>query len=182
MRRFFYALFLLLAGAFSTFVTIAILLSLSGLGTLFVGGAFGVVIVICLALDRVAEWDWQVTQLFGAAALAYGLGIFTAMLLQRLLPEDVLFLFPHDTKLFMGVDSPVALFGGGVVGAFVVLIGALGVALWSPLHSLRLTGPTQTATADNTDLFCSTHFLWQVGMAVVIGMLMQAYRPRRSDP
>jgi hypothetical protein len=65
------------------------------------------------------------------------------------------------------------------------LSGTLGTLLWYLFYFFQLTGQTRAATDSlplgEVGLVYSVHFVRQVGMAVVVGMLLRPYQPKRTD-
>jgi hypothetical protein len=72
--------------------------------------------------------------------------------------------------------SPLWSLSGGILAIIGWTLGpSLGMVLWSTAHSLHLTAPDETAlnaTGDTSHQF-SLWFVWQVGMAVILGIMLR---------
>lgn len=70
---------------------------------------------------------------------------------------------------------------GGALGVFGwALASSLGVALWSFVHALYLTAPTETIqnAAGETSHVIALTVVWQTGMAFVLGVLLWRYEAK----
>jgi hypothetical protein len=201
---------LTLAGLVSGLITCGLVWPAGRLGGYILGGVFGATMTVSLVLCGMLRAAWKALWLPLVAAAADYISIMVAGCVElglawMLLPMDRP--APHE--------SPVALFAGGLIGAFLVLGGiltlshpevgmralaaralwwsvpggalgvvgwalgpSLGMAIWSGVHAVGLTAPTETFenALSGTSRQYSLFVVWQTGMAFVIGLMLRRYK------
>jgi len=121
------------AGFISGLVTAALTYPSGNAGIKVLGSVFGIFIAVALLWCRVLRDPWRAILLPVATALALYLALFTAAFVEVILPSER---FDMGNSPF---PSPVALFAGGLVGAFLVMIAvSLLVPRGVPINPIAL--------------------------------------------
>jgi hypothetical protein len=203
-----------LAGLLSGLITAGLVYPAGRLGMSVPGGVFGVAMAITLSVCRVPLRPWRAILLAVAAAVAYYLSWCTAAIVELGFSGGNSMGQPFDVSpvtMFVGgavggfvvlvvilrlVGPKVAirtLAEKAVIGSLVAgslgVIGwslgpSLGMAIWSVLHGMSLTFPTETfqnALEGQTSHGYSLFVVWQTGMALMLAVMLQRYKPQSPE-
>jgi hypothetical protein len=178
------------------------------------GTVIGLVVWSCLAFRRYLHDPWKAIVISDAFGLSYYLSIWIAFTVELCSPlgrpgdEDALI---SKSALFAGglagtfmalgavsvsMNSDIAWehrmltvlywsLVGGILGVLGWTLGPfLGMALWSVIHPLGLTAPTDTSqnARGETSHRYSIWTVWQTGMGLLLGLVLHGYRANEVVP
>jgi hypothetical protein len=201
------------AGFLSGLITAAVVFPSGKDGVFIWGGVFGVSMAIALAVCGVLPGLWKAFLFPVAAAVAFFLSWFAAGLVDYGLSAEhfsmstttfyligmfaggivggftvlgmiSILVHPKLGIRTLAVKAVTGSLVGGILGVIGWLLGpSLGMAIWSGVHGLGLTAPTETfqsALTETCHLY-SLFVVWQTGMALVLAIMLGPYNARTRD-